>query len=326
MIGARGRSPRHLALHASFNIVKPWRPGSEGAGYGEQKSAGAGTQELASTVDRSMSEHPTPPLPGAAYERIDQRTLRSTALTRGPWDLNHQHGGPPIALVSGAIERVARDHGLVHLSRLTANLIRPVPIAMLSVDIETDYVGRNAGHFSAHLIAEGKEVARFTALAQRELLIELPHSRPGDRLPSMPISPDQSAHAPFPFAKTRLGYADFVETRCATGRMFNGPSAVWFRLRFPLVQNEEPSPYQRAAVAADSGNGISAVLDYEHYSFLNSDLTLNFLRRPVGEWICLEARSYADPTGAGLAESALFDEMGFIGRSTQSLSIRKRTR
>ena len=264
--------------------------------------------------------------PDAAYSRIDERTVHSSTLTRGPWDPNHQHAGPPIALVCGAIEKVANTHGLDHVSRLTANLIRPVPIGKLTVHVVIDYVGRNAGHFSAQLTAESKEVARFTALAQRRAHVDLPDTLPGYPLPRMSILPDHCAEGHFPFGKSQVGYADLVETRAASGKMFRGPCAIWFRLRHPLLQNEVTSPYQRVAVAADSGNGISAVLNYEEYSFLNSDLTINLLRRPVGEWIGLEARSYADAAGAGLAESALFDVDGLIGRSTQSLSIRKRSR
>jgi hypothetical protein len=128
----------------------------------------------------------------------------------------------------------------------------------------------------------------------------------------------------FPFAGKHVGYADLVETRLAQGEMWQGPCAIWFRLRYPLVQGEAPSPYARVAVAADSGNGVSAVLDIERYLYVNSDLTINLLRKPVGEWICLDARTAIGPNGGGLAESALYDEQGFIGRATQSLAVRMR--
>ena len=96
------------------------------------------------------------------------------------------------------------------------------------------------------------------------------------------------------------------------------------RLNHPLVAGEPPSPYQRVAVAADSGNGVSASLPFDQYVFVNSDLTINLFRKPVGEWICLESRSYFGANGCGLAESALYDEVGMIGRATQSLAVRKR--
>jgi len=80
-------------------------------------------------------------------------------------------------------------------------------------------------------------------------------------------------------------------------------SAIWFRLNHPLLEGEPPSPYQRVLVAADSGNGISAVLDLATHSFVNSDLTVHLLRRPVGEWIALDART-ALGTGGSRAPAA----------------------
>ncbi|MEN9314426.1 MAG: hypothetical protein RIS35_819, partial [Pseudomonadota bacterium] len=80
-----------------------------------------------------MNPNDIQPLPPAAYTRLDTRTYRSSALTRGPWHHEHQHAGPPIALVCRAIEQAAREHGLTHIARLTANLLRPVPIDDLIV-------------------------------------------------------------------------------------------------------------------------------------------------------------------------------------------------
>lgn len=261
--------------------------------------------------------------PAAAFWLLDGQNFQSTQLTRGPWNPAHQHAGPPIALVCRAIENAARERGLTHIARLTANLWRPVPIDALTVVVVVDYVGKSAGHFSAQLFAQGKEVARFTALAQREGQLNLPAGLPGHPLPSAVQSPDASAPAQFPFADGQPGYAELVEIREARGKNFQGPCAAWFRLKHPLVAGETASPYQRVAVAADSSNGISAVLDYRRGDiFVNSDLTINLLRRPVGEWICVDAKTHLGPQGGGLAESQLFDEMGLIGRATQSLAVR----
>ena len=261
-------------------------------------------------------------LPSAAYHALDANTYQSSDLTRGPWHPEHQHAGPPIALACRALEAAAREHGLTHLSRLTANLLRPVPISPLRIQVSTDYVGRNAGHFSAQLFAKEKEVARFTALAQRESNLALPEGLPGHPLAKVQLSAEDSAPSIFPFAGRHVGYSDLVETRSASGRIFDGPCAIWFRLQHPLLEGEAPSPYQRVAVAADSGNGVSAILDIKQFSFVNSDLTINLLRRPVGEWICLDARTYLGDNGCGLAESALYDCAGLVGRATQSLAVR----
>lgn len=263
-------------------------------------------------------------LPAFAYSALAEGRYQSTELTRGPWHPDHQHAGPPIALVCSAFEAAAHAHGLTHIARLTANLIRPVPIGELQVQVTPVYVGRNAGHFSAQLLAGGKEVGMFTALAQRENAFELPDGLPGHPLPMAPRPPDDSPLAHFPFAGRHVGYSDLVETREAEGRIFGGPCAIWFRLRHPLQDGRAPSAYQRVAVAADSGNGISAVLDYERYSFVNSDLSIHLLRPPVGEWVCLDARTRLGSNGCGLAESALYDQQGLIGRAMQSLAVKPR--
>jgi Thioesterase-like superfamily len=270
----------------------------------------------------------TKSIPPGAFRATDAQHYRASALTRGPWHPEHQHAGPPIALVCRAIEAAALQYGLTHISRLTANLLRPVPIGELRLDVATDYAGRNAGHYSASLRAGDKEVARFTALAQRETDVTLPEALPpdppGHPRPRMPRGPDDSPEGAFPFAGKHVGYADLVETRVASGKMFNGPCAIWFRLRHPLVEGETPSVYQCVAVAADSGNGISAILDFKKYVFVNSDLTINLLRRPRGVWVCVDARTHAGPDGCGLAASNLFDTDGLVGMATQSLSIRAR--
>jgi hypothetical protein len=263
-------------------------------------------------------------LPAGAYIALDEGSFRSTDLTRGPWHPEHQHGGPPIALAARCIERAAAALGLTHVARLTANLLRPIPIAELAIEVQTDYAGRNVAHFSARMVTLGKEVARFTAVAQRVSGLDIPSGLPGHPLPQAPRAPAQSAPAPFLFASKNTGYHDLIEGRIAQGISFRGPSAVWFRLRHALVAGEAPGGLERVAVAADSGNGVSAILDFHRYIFVNSDLTINLLRRAQGEWICIDACTLLGPDGGGLAEARIFDMQGLIGRSTQSLAIRPR--
>lgn len=263
-------------------------------------------------------------LPAAAFQMQTDGSYRASGLTRGPWHPDHEHAGPPIALVMRVFEQVAAAVGLDHIGRLTANLLRPVPIADLTVAVTTEYAGRNAAHFSAVLMCAGKEVARFTALAQRTSAFGLPEGLPGHPLPIAPASPAASKTVRFPFVSDTIGYPDLVETRVAAGEFFHGPSAVWFRMCHPLVEGETASAYQRVAVAADSGSGISSILDFNRYTFVNFDLTINLLRRPRGEWICVEAKTLLGTDGGGLVESRIYDEEGLVGRATQTLMIRPR--
>jgi Thioesterase-like superfamily len=103
-----------------------------------------------------------------------------------------------------------------------------------------------------------------------------------------------------------------------------GPAIAWFRMRVPVVAGEEPTPLQRAACAADFGNGASSALDWSRYVFVNPDLTLYLQRPPRGEWICLDARTSVDPAGVGLARSTMHDLDGPIGVAVQALFVAAR--
>jgi Thioesterase-like superfamily len=262
--------------------------------------------------------------PASAFIALGDGAYQASALTRGPWNPAHQHAGPPSALAAEIITRAAESHGFTHIARFTASLYRPIPIATIKFAVEIDYAGRNVGHLCAHLHAAGKEVARFTAVAQREMDIEVSEALVGPTRPPAPKSSDESQPIRFPSKDGSVGYADLMETRVADGDFFKGPCAVWFRLRHPLIAGRDPDAVARVAVAADSANGISGVLDFSRYMFLNNDLTINLIRKPKGEWICVDAQTKVGNTGCGLAEARLFDTAGLIGRSTQTLLIRER--
>ncbi|HEY6520584.1 MAG TPA: acyl-CoA thioesterase domain-containing protein [Roseiarcus sp.] len=147
----------------------------------------------------------------AAYVDLGAGVFRATKLTRGPWHPDHQHAGPPSALICRAIERVAAKEGLTHLARLTVNLMRPAPIGECLVEVAADYVGRNAGHFSGRLTAEGKESARFTALLQREEDLPVPKDTLGHPPPAASKPPNECPLVKMPMAELRAGYGELVE-------------------------------------------------------------------------------------------------------------------
>jgi hypothetical protein len=116
-----------------------------------------------------------------------------------------------------------------------------------------------------------------------------------------------------------------MELRFAGGTGYGpGPALAWFRLARPLVEGEEPSPVARAAAAADFGNGVSRILDFERHLFVNTDLSIHLHREPRGEWVLLDARTRIEPIGIGLAVSHLHDEDGALGVAAQSLFVEDR--
>ena len=71
-------------------------------------------------------------------------------------------------------------------------------------------------------------------------------------------------------------------------------------------------------------HGISGVLDYERFVFINPDLTVYVRRPPAGVWVGLDASTWLEPGASGYAESVLYDERGRIGRAVQALYVATR--
>jgi hypothetical protein len=115
-----------------------------------------------------------------------------------------------------------------------------------------------------------------------------------------------------------------MEIRRAAGEVGSGRVAAWFRLRRPVVAGEAPTPLQRAVAAADFANGLSWVLPFDEYTFVNCDLTVHLEREPAGEWIALDARTDVGDAGAGVASAVLFDARGRVGTAAQALFLERR--
>lgn len=248
-----------------------------------------------------------------------------TGLTRGPWDPGAQHGGAPAALLMRAVEAVPTPAPMA-VARLTVELLRPVPLTPLHVEVEVTRPGRKVQTVAASLRAGEVEVARATALLVRRS--ELPLPADADLAePSVPGPERARAAARFPGdAEDLVAYhTTAVELRFVRGGLdVAGPAVGWARLAVAVVEGEAPSPSQRVAAVADFGNGISWVLPMAEWLFINPDLTIHLVREPEGEWVGLTSVTLPGSGGMGLAESALSDRRGRIGRSVQSLLLERR--
>lgn len=262
-------------------------------------------------------------------EALFQRTSGSggerylpTELSLGPWTDDALHGGPVAALLASAIETMpAGNAGELQVVRITLELLRPVPRSPLALQTRLVRPGKRVQLREASLALDGKDVARATGLLIRTADIRLPEDRPESRDAMEP--PEDGAHtARLSSLRDFHGFHSVAtEHRWVRGQDTpRGPSADWIRLKVPLLAGEEPSPLARACAAADFGNGVSSVLTNE-FTYINPDLTVYLHRYPRGEWICLDAVSRVETTGIGLAESALFDRDGRIGRAVQSLIV-----
>ena len=258
----------------------------------------------------------------ALYEPEGGRLVPSE-LTVGPWDPGSQHGGAPSALLTWGIETVTSPTP-VQLARLTVELLRPVPLRPLSLATDVVRPGRKVQLVRAVLRDGDLEVAAAHGLGIRTTALPLPEGTatteaapPGPETgrPSPPggITPDHTVPG-FHTTANDLRFTDGGFDR-------PGPATAWVRLLVPVVAGQPVSPAMRVAGAADFGNGLSWVLPPERWLFVNPDLSIHLLRLPEGEWVGMRSTTLPGGEGIGLAETALFDLGGRIGRSVQSLLL-----
>jgi hypothetical protein len=235
---------------------------------------------------------------------------------RGPWDAHSQHGGPPAALMVRAVEALPSEVPMT-VARFTMEILKPVPLSPVTVAAHVERKGRRVQLVSAVLSSEGEVVCR--ARAWRIRVADIDVGEPSSTLPYG--GPDQGALFPAESEEPAF-HRTGVQLRFVRGRFWDvGPATVWIRLLRPVVDAEAPSPVQRVVAAADFGNGVSSTLAFGRYVYVNVDLTAYVHRQPVGEWICLDSQSSVNRTGVGLADSALYDIQGPIGRSLQTLYV-----
>lgn len=273
----------------------------------------------------------TEPL-GTLFEPAGPNRWVPTEFARGPWDPGACHGGPVSALLVRTVEHAQPDPAVDwQIARASIELIRPVPVGRpLTATVNVERPGRKVSLVAAHLSDGDTEVARIRCLRMRTINLDLPDdvAQPSSDPPGTPED----------VSRTRVEWAagdDIAFHKDACDHRFTGggfatpgPADVWIRLLVGVVPGETPSGAQRAVAAADFGNGVSGGLPFERFTFINPDLTVHLLRPPVGEWIGMRSASYygtaIDSTGAGFAESALYDGAGRIGRSVQSLFLDER--
>ncbi len=256
----------------------------------------------------------------ALFERVEEDLYRATEAALSPWSDQALHGGPPTMLMAREVERFSADQPMF-VTRLTVELLRPIGMTPLAVRSRLVRPGRKVQLVEVSLWNSELEVARTTALRMRVAEVAVP----GDDEPPPHPAPESLHEWSGGWRPGAAFHLQGVEARGpGQERPEIGPGWAWFRLRLPLVEGEVPTGLLRLCAAADFPNGISHVVDPRRTSFLNPDLTIHVLRLPVDEWVLVDARTWLGPHGGGVAEGALYDRRGRIGRSAQSLLVEPR--
>ena len=254
----------------------------------------------------------------AFYVPAGPGRFESTPFTAGPWSPDHQHAGPPSALMAREFERFEADPGQ-RLARIAVEILRPLPVAPVTVRARMVRPGRRVAMLEGVIEAGGQEV--LLARAWRLVRAETPASEPR---PAPPLPPPGTAEPGWPDMH-QDGYLRALEGRMTSGE-FGGrePGGLWSRCLVDLVAGEELTPFPRAAIIADSGNGVSQGVDYRRWIAINVEMTLSAHRDPEGEWIHLAADTRVGPDGTGRADGVLSDARGDFARAVQTLVVSPR--
>src|SRR2546422_5698229 len=112
-------------------------------------------------------------MPDAAFFVPQGDVFAPTELTRGPWDPDSQHAGPPAGLIGREIERLDGGAGR-HVGRITFEILRAVPIAPLRVEARVARPGRSVELVEASLFDAEGQVMRASAWRLRAAEVEIP--------------------------------------------------------------------------------------------------------------------------------------------------------
>jgi hypothetical protein len=253
--------------------------------------------------------------------RVEQNTAFATEFTAGPWGPGLQHGGAPTALISWLAERIPTREPM-QVVRITMDLLRPVPIAPLQFQAEVVREGRKIQLCAVTLLHESVVVVRASVLKIRRAELALPPTAVEEKI-SLP-DPEAGQETDVP-ASNSNALIRGMTMRVVQGNFRTpGPAAIWFRVDRSLFEGQPVTPLQRAAMVGDFCNGVSTVLEWGKWTFINGDLTLNLARLPIGEWILLDAQTWLGDGGTGIAFAKLGDRRGYFGRAIQSLVIEPR--
>ncbi len=252
-------------------------------------------------------------------------TFIPTAYTRGPWDPAHQHAGPPSALLARAIEAAA-GIGEGQLARIALDILRPVPLEPLRVEVRTVRPGRRVEQLEATmtLASDGTELMRARAWRLRADAVELPRGL-GEPEPP-PAGPEDLEVSPRPsFWTDDVAYFDALQWRFVHGDFEQpGRAACWTRMNVDLVAGEPATALEHLLVMGDAASGISAALAWSAWTFANVDFSVALERPPAGEWLGMDAVTRFGDRAAGICSAVTFDARGRVGTSTQALLVAPR--
>ncbi len=246
----------------------------------------------------------------------------------GPWSPDALHGGPVAALCASVAEEVISDQALV-TTRLSLDLVRPVPLSPLEVDARLIKTGRRVHLVEVVIRASGKEVALARVQRTSTASVQLPDlsgtGTEDQRPPDGPadyctFDPSRAPRLPAPF----LRWATELRTSTPGGLYERRAKVAWLRVYANLIPGVPLSTAASICAACDYTNALGAPAMPSQIAsilFPNSDLSVHLIRPPVSQWVRMAPTSTWLDHGIGYSRCELWDEQGVLGISAVTLPL-----
>lgn len=232
-----------------------------------------------------------------------------------------------VAAVADAT-KAGRQLGGFVCSRMTVEMLSGVELADLSVTASVVKLGRRTALVEATFGLPGEAaLARATSQWLAPLASDVSGGATTSRteVPSLPPIPperaDPGAHSEISYPRPGFN-ADAVDLRYVEGSTETpGRGVTWMRLDVPLVAGEATSPFGLAATLSDFGAAVGWDFSPSGGALINTDVTLQLLRPPVGEWLLFESETVlpaGDAAAVSCNRSTVSDHHGTVGWVLQS--------
>lgn len=259
-----------------------------------------------------------------AIETPDGPRMLPSTLASGPWNPEHQHGGPVSGLLTRALDRLESPTPM-RIARVTVEMFRGVPLRPLRIETETTRAGRRIQSAEARLFDGDVQVARATGLRIRRS-DSLPEMfTPAGRDLELGAPPEVAMQIPSEFDIPAMpGFVRAVDIDSNRATECGVPGNFWARLRCRLVAGEETSPVVRLATLVDFASGTGNAMDYTKYTSINPDLTIHVLREPRSDWIGIRGTTLRAEDGIGQSAATVYDLDGPVAHVVASLLLTRR--
>jgi Thioesterase-like superfamily len=255
------------------------------------------------------TDYPWPP----RYYDAEGEAFAPTALARSPWDGKAIAGGPVSSLLASCAEDAALDAEF-EIARFQVDIFGKVPHQPLVPGTQVLRDGRQTKLHCITLLADGKPVAQAHILRVRRMetpIFAVPHDYPA---PS--TVPEYEAPS-----GARMAGAITTRHVLGGGPGTPGHGISWLAMNGEIIAGRAPSNFVKACLFADYGNGFGSATHAAEWSFANLDITIQFLRMPLGDWFLLDAETHMAGNGHGTVSNVFADEVGVYARGFQTIFV-----